>query len=1051
MLLKWVKQLPGKLFALPFLMLLLLARPGITLAQEAKFSVKFERGSLEQALSLLRKVTGTSIAFNREEINGAVIQSSEYSNKTVEQILNGLLANIPFGIEKKGTAWLVKKTPEKQIPPASPQKKPGRISGRIVDEENAQPVIGATVRIGSSGVTTDENGAFTLSLPKGQYVAEISSIGYGTKKVTEITITDDEIFTIDIPLKREKGQLGTVTVSSRRIKETGSIAAIVNEIREADAVVSGISKEQISRSQDRDAAEVVRRIPSVSVMQNRFIVVRGLPQRYNTVMLNGVTAPSFEADSRAFSFDIMPSSMVDRIMIYKTAMPELPGDFAGGLVKVYTTSMPIRNSFNVSFQTSFRIGTTLNEFYEQPQGNKSWLGYDDGTYALPETFKSVRDANGRIDLLPVDQRRPLTRLLNENWEAGQKIAPMDTRLNIDFSRRFSLGQNVQFGVVSAFSHSNTYRYQVILRNTGKYAGGVDEIVGDETFTREYTFSDQTYEHGVRLNGLVNLSLAINGKHTIEFKNLYTHLGNTAYINRSGIAGPEATDSDDGYMVQKAFTNAYRGTYLGQLSGNHKLFNDKTEINWLVAYNQTKYNDPDQRSREFSAPDTAKYYGDYSMIERELNHDIVSAANRGRQYISLPDTAKTIGLDITQHFEFLGIRPQLKAGIFVEKKGRTFEFIQLGYLKDNPQYGPGYIVSESFGRQNSYTASNLLKAGYLSAEIPISAWKLSGGIRVEKNRQELHTFAWQTTGELAKDKIDLYREHTSYLPSVNISYNLNSKSLVRVAWSKTLNRPEFREIASFYYKDYYTGRLSYGNPNLKTQTDIDNLDLRVEHYPGLGEMVSLGVFYKEFKNPVEFYYYVGTSSRNNFQWGNAESAKNYGAELEFILGMSRFFSERNWVSKQLQKISVLFNATYVHSRVNLGPRAGIQDKERPMYGQSPYLLNTAVNYTDEDHGLKLTAAYNVIGKRLFGIGNTDYPNIYEMPQHLLDLTFSKSLSKVWELKGGIQNLLNARSLQIQDVNRDGKYKVTEGAFESVDNRYQSAYEGTYITLGVGIRL
>ncbi|MRG44105.1 TonB-dependent receptor plug domain-containing protein [Chitinophaga sp. SYP-B3965] len=1040
MLLKWVKQLPGKLFAIPFLMLL----PAITLAQEARFSVKFEQGSLEQALNLLRKVTGTSIAFSKEEINGAVIPSSEYSNKTVEQILNSLLTNIPFGIEKKGTAWLVKKTAEKQ-------KKPGRVSGRIIDEENAQPVPGATIRIGSNGVTTDEIGAFTLSLPKGQYEAEISSIGYGTKKVTEIIIKDDEIFTIDIPLKRAKGQLSTVTVSSRRIKETGTIAAIITEIREADAVVSGISREQISRSQDRDAAEVVRRIPGISVVNNRFVVVRGLPQRYNTVMLNGTTAPSFEADSRAFSFDIMPSSMVDRILVYKTALPELPGDFAGGLVKIYTTGMPVKNFFNVSFQTSFRQGTTLKEFYEQPQGSKAFLGYDDGTYGLPAAFKKVRETNGRIDLLSPEQRRPLTKMLNENWEAGQRNAPLDTRLNIDFARRFALGKNVQFGFVSAFSHTNTYRYQVILRNTGKYTGGVDDIIGDEIFKREYTFSDQTYEHAVRLNGLVNLSLAVGENHQIEFKNLYTHLGSSTYINRSGVAGTEATDSDQGYLSQPIFTNTYRGTYLAQLSGHHKFFNKKTEINWLLAYNQTKYNDPDQRSREFYADDTSKYYGSYSLKERELNADIISDVNRGRQFITLPDTSRTLGIDIVQHLKFLGITPQLKAGIFVEDKGRTFEFIQLGYVKDDPRYGPGYIVAENFGRHNSYTASNLLQAGYLSTEIPIRSWKITGGVRIEKNKQELNTFSWERVGPNAGSEINLNREHTSVLPSVNISYNLNSTSLVRVAYSKTLNRPEFREIASFYYKDYYTGRLAYGNPNLKTQTDISNLDLRVEHYPGLGEMISLGVFYKEFKNPVEFYYYVGTSSRNNFQWGNAESAKNYGAELELILGLQRYFSEKNWVSRQLQKVSILVNAAYIHSRVNLGPKAGIQDKERPMYGQSPYLINGSINYTDEDKGLKLTASYNVIGKRLFGIGNTDYPNIYEMPQNLLDLSFSKQITKIWELKGGIQNLLNARSMQLQDVNRDGKYKASEGAFDAVDNLYQSSYEGTYFTVGVGIKL
>lgn len=1013
---------------------------------EKKISINFTADEkLDHALKKLEKATGISMAFDPRATAQIPVKPRNFVNTALNVLLRHLLAEYGFSFKNESGSILIFKISE-----PNQKQQPGKFSGKITDEEDGQGLIGATIRIGGNGVSTDTSGMFSINLQKGKYQAEVSSVGYGTKRITDIIIQNAETMTLNVPLKKDKGNLNTVNISARRVRETGTNAAIVDEIRNSDAVVSGISKEQIARSQDRDAAEVVRRIPSVSIMQNRFILVRGLPQRYNTVMLNGVTAPSFEADSRAFSFDIMPSSMVDRILVYKTAVPELPGDFAGGVVKIYTTGMPVKNFFNVSYQTSFRQGTTLGSFYEQPQGNKAWLGYDDGTYALPKAFKEARNLTGRIDLQPVKERRPLTNTFNENWDAGQKTAPLDTRLNFDLAKRFNLGNKTQFGFVSALSHTSSYGYQVIARNTGKFTGGLLEVPGDEKFSREYTYADQSYEHDVRLNGLLNLSLNINEHHQIEFKNLYTHLGRSAFVDRAGLAGEEAADSDEGYLAQKVFLNNYRGTYLGQLSGNHKLFNNKTEVDWVVSYNQTKYNDPDQRSREFSV-DPEKYYGKYSLKERALDNTIVSAANRGRQYITLPDTSKALGLNIIQNFDFSGFKPQFKAGIFVEDKGRTFEFIQLGYLNDDPKYGPGYLIGETFGRQNSYTASNLLQAGYLSAEIPIGALKLSGGVRVEKNKQKLHTFAYQTSGELANTEINLNRKQTSILPSVNISYNLTDNTLIRGAYSKTLNRPEFREIASFYYKDYYTGRLAYGNPNLKTQTDIDNMDIRFEHYPGTGEMISFGVFYKKFKNPVEFYYYASTSSRNNFQWGNAESAKNYGAELEFILGLQRVFSDQNWITRQMQKISVLFNATYVHSRVNLGSRAGLQDKNRPMYGQSPYLFNSSINYTDEDNGLKLTVSHNVIGKRLFGIGNIDYPNIYELPQNLLDFSFSKKLSKTWELKGGVQNILNARNLQMQDVNGDGKYKVTEGAFDVVDNRYQSSYLGTYYTLGVGIRL
>ncbi len=213
-------------------------------------------------------------------------------------------------------------------------------------------------------------------------------------------------------------------------------------------------------------------------------------------------------------------------------------------------------------------------------------------------------------------------------------------------------------------------------------------------------------------------------------------------------------------------------------------------------------------------------------------------------------------------------------------------------------------------------------------------------------------------------------------------------------------------------DMMTYRLAYGNENLKIQTNIDNYDLRSEHYPGPGELITAGVFYKKFKDPVEFYYYAGTSGYNNFQWNNAKSATSYGAEVELMLGMGRYFNGADKLSRMLKHFSVLLNAAWIHSRVDLGSKAGLQDQDRALYGQSPYLINAGINYTDDSLGLKINMGYNVIGKRLTAIGNLVSPNIYEMPRNALDMSFSKRVAKYVEIKGGIQNILNARVYQIQ---------------------------------------
>lgn len=1015
---------------LPFLFIWALQARGQDNALRENITLSMADVSLFDVVEAVSKQSRLVFSYDRSQLAAIKIKKVNWQAVSLGKVLTELktLTGLEYALHNGTLALKAGRKPE-------PQKAPGKVAGRIVDEENNQPVAGATFRIGKSGIMTDENGAFSLDMPQGVYEAEVSSIGYGAKKITGIVVGERETFVLTVPLKRAKGQLGTVTVSAKRYRETGTSAAVIDEIRQADAVVSGISKEQISRSQDRDAAEVVRRIAGVSIIQNRLVVIRGLPQRYNTVMLNNMIAPSFEPDSRAFSFDVMPSGLIDRVMIYKTAVPELPGDFAGGVIKVYTTEMPVRNSFNISYAASYNANTTFRDFYEQPQGKKAWLGYDDGTYAMPAK------APTRIDMLSAGEQRTLTGEFNEHWDVHRQKAAPDQRFSLDFGRRIPLGHTSLLGVIGALSYSNTRQYSVVAQST---AGPMGDI-----FTRDYQFTDQSYDHNVRLNGMLNLSLEINKHHRIMVKQLYTHMGGTNAIVRKGETGDAASDGSGlysgQYVRQYIMTNAIRGIYTGQLSGAHTLFGG-TQLNWMAGYTKSRYDDPDQRYRTLKI-DTAHYYNDTSLVEPAPG--TISNIYRGRRYFKLPEEIKTGGADLVQPVRIANTVYTLKAGVFFEHKERTFEYRQLGYVTDT---AIGRRITENYGKNNSYTAKNVLKAAYLAAEIPItSKLKVYGGLRIEDNLQELHTYTWKTVGIVNEGRIDLMRQHTSKLPSLNVSYALSGNSLVRAAYSRTLNRPEFREISNFFYLDMMTYRQAYGNEAMKIQTDIDNYDLRFEHYPGTGEMVTAGLFYKRFKNPVEFYYYAGTSGYNNFQWDNALSATSYGAEVELMLGMARYFNGGTAISKILQRTSALLNVAYIHSRVELGPRAGIQDKDRGLYGQSPYLVNAAVHYTDDGHGLKLNAGYNIIGKRLMVVGNLNSPNVYEMPRHSLDIGFSKKLGKIFELKGGVQNLLNARSLFIQ-TEKD-IMKVVDGIDSAIggDNIFQSSYSGAVFSLGAGLKL
>lgn len=990
--------------------------------------ISFGNIPVKEALKKLEEQSSFHFAFMEHHLRQAQRVNAVFRNKTIYQVLDVILGENMLSWRQVGNSIII--TPAQ---PVKPQK--GWLSGTVRDKTTGEPFIGVIIRAGGQGVQTDTGGAFRMELPAGNYTVDISYIGYAPVQ-QQTTVRGGRETNLQVVMSEDKNSLSEVVVTDRKI--TGTNIALIQQIRDARGVMSGISREQIGRSQDRDASEVVRRIPGVSVIQNRFIVIRGLSQRYNSVMLNNALAPSFEADSRAFSFDIMPSNMIDRILIYKTAVPELPGDFAGGVVKVYTTGMPARNGFNIGYQASYRPNTTFRTFYEQPRGRYAWLGYDDGTYTMP------KEAPERIDELTLPDRRALTPKFNNNWSAEQKTAPIDHRLNIDFGRTMPLSSKVRLGLNGGLSYTATSTYNIISRNPG--------LLVDGAYVKGYTFSDETYERNVRLNGLLNVALRIGNRHHIDFRNLYTHMGGSTFIHRLGEAGAGGSDGsglvEGKYIRQEVLGNSFRGIYSGQLSGSHELFRD-TKVSWLAGYTRSSYNDPDQRVRTWMG-DADAYYAD-SSLQLYYPSTNISVVHWGRRYFELPESSKTFGFDLEQPLHFPALTVLLKAGVFAEIKDRSFRFRQLGYVNDSLI---GQVIQEGYVIYNSYTAGNDLKAGYLAAELPFNRFRLYGGLRVEHNRQWLKGYNWRTVGPNALGAIDLERVQTSYLPSVNLSYNLSERSLVRAAYARTLNRPEFREIAPFYYLDLTDFRQAWGNEDLKNQVDIDNFDLRFEHYPAAGEMISAGVFYKHFQNPIELYYYSGTSGTNNFRWGNARSAVNYGAEVELMLGLGRHFNGGSFTSRQLRRVSVLLNAAYVFSEVVLDEHAGmtavIQDSKRPLYGQSPFLVNAALNYTSDSLGLKLNVSYNIIGKRIAGIGNRDYPDIYELPRHSLDFTFSKTIGRFLELKGGVQNILNSRFIQMQDIDGNGRFDRNDNT-DLHDHRYLSWYAGTYYTLGLGLRL
>jgi outer membrane receptor protein involved in Fe transport len=327
-----------------------------------------------------------------------------------------------------------------------------------------------------------------------------------------------------------------------------------------------------------------------------------------------------------------------------------------------------------------------------------------------------------------------------------------------------------------------------------------------------------------------------------------------------------------------------------------------------------------------------------------------------------------------------------------------------FSPENIRTQNGFVLEEGTRPIDSYTASNLLAAGFIGFELPYKRFDIAGGLRYEYNLQKLNT----------RDDIQEINEESpigSILPFANIGYSLSERSILRLGYSRTVNRPEFRELAPYLFYDfeYEAGRI--GNPELETAT-IDNIDFRYEFYPSVGETISLGAFYKQFDNPIETRNIIVTE-QPLFNYINADEATVYGFELEFKKSF-RGLTNSAFVDRFLGNI----NASLIFSEVDLGESAVAQDRVRDLQGQSPYIINAAINYAD-DKDLIVNAVFNRFGDRIFAVGDDNSPTIYELSRNSLDLSVTKKFNERYTVKFGVQDLLNAEFRFFEDSNANFK--------------------------------
>lgn len=913
----------------------------------------------------------------------------------------------------------------------------GTIRGTILDKLTKETIIGANIMIDGSdlGAVTDINGQFEIKeINPGFYALTISYVSYKTIKITDLEVISDKTTLINLDLEEDLVNLGEVTIVAAR--ETNTNIAIISDIRRSFQVVSGLSAEQISLSLDRDAAQVVKRVPGITITDNNFVQIRGLAPRYNPVQLHNAFAPSVEADVKSFNFNILPSSQLDRILVYKSPSPDISGEFSGGLVKIFTKSIPEENSISLDYSTQFRQNTTFNTFINQERSSSHWTGFNNGMLDLPANFpKTLRDSR-----LTRNEIVQAGRSLVNTWEPETRDAGLDQRIGVTGAFRFNIGDKIKIGNITSLNYSNSFSNFGIARADYNEQ---DKLTGNRSII--FNYNDQQYTQSIRSGLLHNWAFKFGDNHQLEFKNLFNQNAISQYVDRYG-TNLEAQQFAD--LAFGSYDQVYRGIYSGQLLGNHSFKDETMKVEWMVGYNTSNRDQPDykryRKDIDVSNGDEQLYIPPGQAVSDFL----------GRFYSEMTENALTGSFGLSKILKIKGLpdfAPEIKAGGFYEKKERSFAARNIGYVRpvigfndalgrleiwdlfatQNINFESGIRIDEQSNPSDSYTASNELLAFYGMVNIPVTK-KISAvvGARYENNIQILNSATF--TNQLVNVNYPVSR----LLPSANISYNITEKSLFRLAYGETLNRPEFRELAPFGFYDFNTNFTNRGNPFLETPT-IHNADFRFETYPKATETVSLALFYKYFINPIETVFIPGAGSQGAkaFTFGNAASATTYGVEVEVKKSLNGLTN-----SAFLDRINLIFNVALIKSEVSLGAIAIGQSSNRPLQGQAPYIVNSTISYKDDAKGLQINALYNVVGKNIIFVGFDSYPDIYQMPRGILDFTVVKRVSDRFKLKLGVSDILNQKNIFLQDANLDGKLDV------KTDNIIQEFQPGAVFSLG-----
>jgi outer membrane receptor protein involved in Fe transport len=902
----------------------------------------------------------------------------------------------------------------------------GKIGGRIVGTDTGEPVGFADVTLLPADSTqrpiggmTNADGTFLLEAPPGRYRLRIRAISYRPKIQDGIVLAANELLPFHTALAPEAIQQEEIVVEARR--KDDNEASLLKARQKAAVVGDAVSAEQVRRSPDKDAAEVLRRVTGLSVSDGKYVFVRGLGERYSSTEVDGVRIASPEQNKRVVPLDLLPANLLENIVVQKTYTADRPGEFGGGDVQVRTKDFPGRRTWQFSLSQGYAEGVTFRSLQTYRATRADIFGFGADARKIPNAVREV--AGSQKLVLGTFSKATLAEVaksFRNIWSPVSDQSIPGASYSATFGDEFKvLGRPL--GIIESWSLSRASDLET--EQVRFFERSLTEPTIDYAVTRS--------RESVQLGGISGLSYRLTPRHSLHLRGLYTNSAEDEVRQYEG-TDRNWTDQTNGWLQRRNTRLMYvqRNVLSGTVEGRHhlpRLFG--TSLEWKLTRSRATRLQPDRREVTYNNNAYLDGFGN-----RVDSWELGRVGTR--EFGELKDNGwgTTISASLPYRIGRLGAGRLMFGYDRQTKERKNFyrrfdfypslsdpsrfllppEFIFDEDSFDNPA-SPAYVTETTLDRDN-YRADQRVEASYVSADIPFGPRvRGSVGVRVENGAQDVRSYDLFRPGVItAQGRLD----DRDVLPSVNLTWAVTDAVNLRAGASRTLSRPDLNELSPAPFLEYNGGALVSGNPNLQ-RAKIDNYDVRIEAFPGLSEVVAAGFFYKDLHEPIEQVIKGGVPQILVPE--NSSRGHNLGLELEARTALGR-------VWRRLERLSLNSNATFISSEVALKPQLTVLGSTRhPLQGQASYIINTALSYSSGRY-LDVAVLFGVTGRRLRTLGAAPLPDIYEQPTTTLDMTANFLSFGSTRVKFAAKNLFDPqiRTLQgdadISSYRRGRSYSV-----------------------------